>query len=67
MQLLGATVCFWLPETATKDGNTYLQIGEHRSDRPPQLPTMTIVRAIEQLPLQQSSFSIQGIKIYATE
>ncbi|MEG3931896.1 hypothetical protein QT990_11730 [Microcoleus sp. T3_B1] len=67
VQLLGATVCFSLPDTATQDGNTYLKIGEHRSVPRLQLPTMTIVRAIEQLPLQQSSFLMQGIKIYATE
>ena len=67
VQLLGAKVCFSLRGTATQDGNTYLKIGEHRSAPPPQLPTMTIVRAIEQLPLQQSSFLMQGIKIYATK
>ncbi|MEG4147197.1 hypothetical protein [Microcoleus sp. Pol12B5] len=67
VQLLGATVCFSLRDTATQDGNTYLKIGEHRSAPPRQLPTMTIVRGIKQLPLQQSSFLMQGIKIYATE
>ncbi|MEG4942222.1 hypothetical protein [Microcoleus sp. F4-D5] len=55
------------PEGETQGGNTYLNIREHRSVPPPQLPTMMIVRAIEQLPLQYQSFSIQGIKIYATE
>jgi hypothetical protein len=60
-------ICQLRPGLRNNDGNTYLKIGEHRSDRPPLTPYNDNCTIAVNCHRQQSSFSIQGIKIYATK